>query len=179
MGFRLAPVALIMALAAMTGGCGYTLAGRGSLLPADIKTVAILELSNRSPITGLEARVTQKIRDEFIGRRKYHVVSDATGADAVLTGEIVNVTQVPAGTTSVQLASRYRFTMTLKVTFTDTRKNTNVVLWSNDALVLTEEYQVDISGPGAGALVNQQSSSFERMANDIAKTVVAAITEAF
>jgi hypothetical protein len=86
---------------------------------------------------------------------------------------------VPAGTTSVQLASRYRFTMTLKVTFTDTRKNTNVVLWSNDALVLTEEYQVDISGPGAGALVNQQSSSFERMANDIAKTVVAAITEAF
>jgi HKD family nuclease len=53
------------------------------------------------------------------------------------------------------------------------------VLWSNDALVLTEEYQVDISGPGAGALVNQQSSSFERMANDIAKTVVAAITEAF
>ena len=171
-------VAVVLALAG-SAGCGYALAGRGSFLPPDIKVVGIPQLANRTPFTGIETIVTQKIRDEFIGRsRKYEVKSESAGAHALLNGEIVSVTQVPAGTTDVQLASRYRFTVTMKLSFTDTRDNK--VLWSNDSFVLSEEYQLTFQGPiEGGSFVNQQRSAVDRLAADVARTVVTAITEAF
>ena len=51
--------------------------------------------------------------------------SDSSGADAVPTGEIITVTQVTAGTTDVQLASRYRYTVTMNFAFTDVLSEIN------------------------------------------------------
>ena len=59
------------------------------------------------------------------GRGKYQVRSDSSGADAVPTGEIITVTQVTAGTTDVQLASRYRYTVTMNFAFTDVLSEIN------------------------------------------------------
>jgi hypothetical protein len=85
---------------------------------------------------------------------------------------------VPAGTTDVQLASRYRFTVTMKVAFIDT--HSNMVLWSNDALTLSEEYQLTVTESAAGGIfTSQQSSAGDRIVADAARTVVTAITQAF
>jgi lipopolysaccharide assembly LptE-like protein len=164
-----------------SAGCGYALAGRGSFLPTDIRVVGIPPLVNRTTFFDVEQILTEKIRNEFIGRGKYRVVPEAADADAVLNAEITSITLSPVAFTSTQLASRYQFVLTMKVDFIDNRVNKS--LWANDALSFTGEYDLT-SGAGdatinAATFVDQQRSSFDRIATDVARTVVTAIVEAF
>jgi hypothetical protein len=172
--------AALPALAAGAAGCGYALAGRGSFLPQDIRSVGIPKLENHSTFFQVEDTITEKVRAEFIGRGKYSVSNEAVGADAVLTGEIINISVQPVGFTEQQLASRYLFTLLMKVQFTDAR--TSEVLWSNDALVFREEYELATRGTAAldgAAFLDQERGSVDRIATDVARSVVTAILEAF
>jgi len=173
-------IAILLLAAVGSSGCGYSLAGRGSFLPSYIQTVGIPLLVNRTPFFDVEQILTEKIRGEFIGRGKYRIRPDATGADAVLTAEVLGINVQPVGFTDQQLASRYLFTLQMKVAFTDAR--TNQLLWSNDGLTFREEYELATRGNTAiegAAFLDQERSSFDRIANDVARTVVTAILEAF
>jgi hypothetical protein len=173
--------ALILTLAMVSSSCGYALAGRGSFLPDYIRVVGIPPIENRSTYQQVELVLTDKIRTEFIGRGKYRIVPEASGSDAVLTGEITGISAQPVSFNESQLASRYLFIMTLKVQLTDAR--TNMVLWSNDAMTFREESELTSRSStnviDAGAFLDQERSSFDRIATDVARTVVTAILEAF
>ncbi len=173
-------IAAVLILAAFSSGCGYSLAGRGSFLPSYIQAVGIPQLVNRTPFYDVEQVLTDKVRAEFIGRGKYRITPDTAGVDAVLTGEVLSISVQPVGFTDQQLASRYQFTLQMRVAFTDTR--TSQVLWSNDALMFREEYELATRGNTAiegAAFLDQERSAFDRIAIDIARTVVNAILEAF
>lgn len=166
-------------LALTASGCGYALAGRGSFLPAYIRIVAIPPIENKTTFYRTEQILTDKVRQEFIGRGKYRIVDDVSSADAILNAELTSIIVQPAALTQGQLASRYLFTVTLRAQFTDVR--TNDVLWSNDQLVFREEYELTTaSGAVEGAtFLDTQGTAFERISTDIARTVVTAIVEAF
>ena len=173
-------VALLPLLAVTTSSCGYALAGRGSFLPADINTIAIPQLENSTAFFQVEEVLTEKVRSEFIGRGTYAVVPNIEGGDAVLTGQVVAITVQPVGFTEQQLASRYLFTLLMRVEFTDSR--TDEVLWSNNSLTFREEYELttrSATNVEAASFLDQERSSFDRIATDIARTVVTAILEAF
>ncbi|HLG55493.1 MAG TPA: LptE family protein [Vicinamibacterales bacterium] len=172
--------ALLLALLLTSSGCGYALAGRGSFLPDYIKIVGIPQLENHSTFLQVEQVLTEKIRTEFIGRGKYRIVAEASGSDAVLSGEITGISAQPVGFNEQQLASRYLFTMTMTVRLTDAR--TSMVLWSNDALTFREETELATRGTTAiegTGFIDQERSSFDRIASEVARTVVTAILEAF
>ena len=172
-------VALIVVLLT-TSGCGYALAGRGSFLPAYIRIVGIPALANQSTFFQVEQILTEKLRTEFIGRGRYTVIPNPEGADAVVTGVVRSITVQPVGFTEQQLASRYQFTLTMSVEFTDAR--TNMVLWSNAALIFREEYELGIRSNvevDAATFLSQERTSFDRISDDVARTVATAILEAF
>ena len=177
---RMLAASVLLALACLSSGCGYALAGRGSFLPASIRVVGIPPLENRTTFFQVEQILTEKIRTEFIGRGKYSVVSTPAGANAVLSGAITGITVTPVGFTEQQLASRYLFTLTMRVQFLDTA--TNQILWSNETLTFREEYDLqtrsNVALEGA-AFLDQERTSFERISTDVARTVVTAILEAF
>jgi hypothetical protein len=164
-----------------SSACGYALAGRGSFLPAYIRTVGIPQFENRTTFFQVEQVLTEKVRTEFIGRGKYTIRPDGVGADALLTGEIVSVSLQPVGFTEQQFASRYLFTILMRVRFTDTR--TTEVLWSDDALSFSSEYELTTRGNAAitdgTSFIDQERTAFERISSDIARSVVTAILEAF
>jgi hypothetical protein len=162
------------------GSCGYALAGRGSFLPDYIRVVGIPVLANNTTFFQVEQVLTEKIRTEFIGRGAYTITTDAVGADAVVSGTVTGLSVQPVGFTDQQLASRYLFTITMRVEFTDSR--TNMVLWSNESLSFSSEYELNTRGTTAiegAAFLDQERSSFDRIATDIARSVVTAIVEAF
>jgi curli biogenesis system outer membrane secretion channel CsgG len=171
---------IALMLAVMSSGCGYSLAGRGSFLPDYIRVVGIPALVNNSTFFQVEQILTEKIRTEFIGRGRYNVVPNVEGADAVVTGAVTSISVQPVGFTEQQLASRYVFTLTMRVEFTDAR--TTKVLWSNQALTFREEYElttrsnIELQGD---TFLSQERNSFDRIADDVARTVVTAIVEAF
>jgi len=172
---------LVCVWALAASGCGYALAGRGSFLPTTIRTVGIPKLENQTTFFQVEDILTDKIRTEFIGRGKYRVVPDTQGADAVLTGEILAISVQAVGLNDQQLASRYLFTWTIKVAFTDAQ--TSMVLWSNDALTVRGEYDLSQRGTDATTLgstfVDQERTSADRIATDVARSIVTSILEAF
>ena len=175
-------LAIVLSSALVASGCGYALAGRGSFLPATIRVIAIPQLENRTTYIQVEQLLTEKVRNEFIGRGKYQVVTEPAGADAVLTGTITGINIQPVSFTNQQIASRYLFTLNMSVRFTDAM--TNEVLWSNDSLMLREEYDLTIAGDQTGTNVtatflDQERTSFDRISTDLARAVVTAILEAF
>jgi hypothetical protein len=179
--FNKLAVAVVLSLALLGSGCGYALAGRGSFLPDNIRVVGIPAFENRSSFSRVEQVLTDKVRTEFIGRGKYRVVPDIQGADAVLTGEILAISVQAVGLNDQQLASRYLFTWTIKVEFTDAQ--TSMVLWSNDALTVRGEYDLSQRGTDATTLgstfVDQERTSADRIATDVARSIVTSILEAF
>lgn len=171
---------MVAVLALASVSCGYALAGRGSFLPDDIRVVGIPQFDNRTTFFQVEQVLTEKVRSELIGRGKYRVVSEAAGSDAVLSGEILSISAQPVGFNEQQLASRYQFTLTMKVAFTDAR--TNDVLWTDDALTFRSEYELSTRSATAlegAAFLDQERSSFDRIATDVARSVVTSILEAF
>ena len=175
------PLIAVIAVASTTlSSCGYALAGRGSFLPAYIHVIGIPPIENRTTFVRVDQVLTDKVRTEFIGRGKYTVVATAGGADGVLSGAITSIFVQPVAFTQQQLASRYLFTLTMRVQFTDAR--TNEVLWSNESLTFREEYDLSTRSDTAlegAAFLEQEGPAFDRIASDVARTVVSAILEAF
>jgi Lipopolysaccharide-assembly len=168
----------MLAMTCAMSGCGYALAGRASSLPVHIRTVGIPVLENRTNVSRLETILTDRIRTEFIGRnRRYRVVNDETGAEAVLKGEVIGFSLQTAGLNAQQLSSRYLVTVVLKVSFIDVTKNE--VLWSNDALTFRDEYQFAAAGVSAATLIDQERSTVDRIATDASRSIVTAILEQF
>src|SRR5215218_4366360 len=129
-----------------------------------MRTVGIPPVENKTTFYRTEQMLTEKVRAEFIGRGKYRIVSDANGADALLTAELTSIIVQPVALTQGQLASRYLFTVTMNAKFTDVR--TNDVLWANDQLVFREEYELTnvATGTDVGAtFIDTQATSFDRI----------------
>jgi hypothetical protein len=169
-------------LGVLVSGCGYTLAGRGSTLPASIKTIGIPLFANRTTVFNLETTLTMKVRSEFIGRGKYDIQPEAANVDAVLTGEITAVSITPASINANQLASRYAITMVARVELKDVK--TDMVLWENPSLVFRQEYDATGTTSGAAAVdpaayFGQNTDALERLSTEFARSIVSAILEAF
>jgi len=170
---------LAIACAISVSGCGYALSGRGSFLPAYIRTIGVPTFTNLTTVFNLETMLTQKVRSEFIGRGKFQILPQDGGVDALLTGEVTTVTIAPASFSPEQLASRYALTMTAKIELRDMRENK--VLWENPSVMFRQEYEAT-SGQNAvdpSAFFQQDANALERMSSDFARTIVSAILEAF
>jgi hypothetical protein len=176
---RAAILAALLLSAFGASGCGYSLAGRGSFLPAYIKTIGVPLFSNNTPVFEIERKVTDAVRAELIGRGRYKVETERTGVDAVLIGEIVSIVGAPAAFNQQQQATRYALTMVVRVEFRDLK--TDKVLWSNPGMQFTEQYDVTTvpAGLDASAFLGQDANAVARLASEFARALVSAILEAF
>src|SRR5215471_6419697 len=118
----------ILALATLSG-CGYSLAGRGSFLPAYVKTIGVPAFANRTPVFNVETLLTEKVRRELIGRGKYTVLPEAANVDATLIGEVSSISVTPASFAPNALASRYVIAMSALIELRD--NHTNTTIWEN------------------------------------------------
>lgn len=175
---RVLAMLCVVALAGAPSGCGYALAGRGSFLPAYIRTIGLPAFANHTQVFEIERVITDRVRSELVGRGNYTVTPDTTGVDALLTGEISSITVAPAAFTEQQQASRYVLILTSKVEFKDVK--TGKLLWSNPAMQFREEYEVTTTAtPDANTFLGQDANAVERLATEFARSLVSAILEAF
>jgi hypothetical protein len=169
-----------MLAAAASTGCGYALSGKGSFLPAYIKTLGIPMFGNTTPYQTVEQVFTQKVRLEFQSSRRYTVVPSDEGVDGIVRGSIQSISLAPVSLNAQQLASRVRFTVTVKVSFEDVKAQKT--LWENPALSFSDEYDLPNQTANAtdvGAFLGNDRVAFDRLSTDFARSVVSAILEAF
>lgn len=174
---KLLKIAVLLVALAHTG-CGYSLAGRGSFLPAYIKRIGIPQFVNTTAVFDLDRHVSERVRTEFIGRGKYEIIPDATGVDALLTGTISSVSLTPVAFNTSQQATRYALTLTATVEFKDMRANK--VLWTNPSMQYREEFALDPTNAlDSTTFLGQDVNARDRMISEFARSLVSAILEAF
>jgi outer membrane lipopolysaccharide assembly protein LptE/RlpB len=173
---------LCVSVAILLCGCGYHVAGRGSRLPATVKTIAVPALENKTSRYRIEQRLTQAVVREFLARTTYHIVPDPANADAVLRGEVSSIesTAVLFDTTTNR-ATALLVTVRLKVRLEE--RETKNVLYRNDNFLFRETYEISTPGkPPAGdvnSFFEEQDPALDRLAHDFASKLVAAILENF
>jgi len=170
---------VVIAALLLQTGCGYSLAGRGSYLPAYIHRIGIPQFTNQTPVFDVERRITARVTSEFVGRGKYVVVPDTTGVDAVLAGTIASITLQPAAFNDQNQATRYVLILTANVEFKDLKANK--VLWANPSMQYREEFDVPsgLTTLDPTAFFGQDVNALDRIATEFARAVVSAILEAF
>jgi len=156
-------------------GCGYHVAGRGDLLPPDVKTIAVPAFKNNSASFRIEQETTAAVRREILERTHYRITPTVEGADAVLRA---TVNQVQSGVAAFDLATGRATALQITV-HADVRLedlHTHQTLFSNSNYTFREEYQVSQSTP---TLFEEDRPALERLSRDFARTVITDILENF
>ncbi len=99
--------------------CGYYMRGGEPHLSSEIHSVAIPVFGNRTIETGIETLMTEALVEKFVSAKRLPV-SRQSSADALLTGTVKSFTTTPvAVTTSTQVSTENRATVTIDFTFLD------------------------------------------------------------
>jgi len=155
--------------------CGYHVAGRGSELPAEWKTLAVPALENHTTRYRIEQRMTEALVRELLARTKYRVVPEETAADAVLRGDVVRVeSNAVLFDAATGRATAMVVTVHMKVRLTD--RASGKVHFQNDDFVFREQYEVSTD---VSSFFEEQQPALDRMARDFAARLVSALLENF
>ena len=101
----------------LLAACGYHVRGRETNLPPGIHSVAIPIFANRTDQTGIETDVTRALVEKFISTRRLSITT-GNSADALLTGSVTSFVTTPvAVTSSTQISTEYRATLTMEFSF--------------------------------------------------------------
>ena len=167
----------VLLVVAFSAGCGYGLVGRGGGIDPAIKRIGVPLFKDNTGKTSLDIKLTQKIIEELLKRGKVDVVQGVEGADAIVEGEILSLQQQPVGFSGGEkatTASRYSITLTVKVKYY--KPGVAEPIWQNDAFSFRDEYDL---GADPTSFFDREDQGVERLAQAFARSLVAAMLEAF
>lgn len=167
---------VVVALLALLfgAGCGYHTAGHVAQLPEQVKTVAVPDFKNETLTYRIGQTLTSSVVREFTTRTRYHIVSDADGADAVLRGTVLSTVASPLTyDTSSGRAASVLVVVSMRVVLTD---RNGKVLYQNPAYLFREQYEVS---QDLQSFFEEDSPAFRRLSQDFARTLVSNILEGF
>ena len=170
-------LALVLATLA-SASCGYALVGRGTLVDPTIKRIGVPLFRDATARPGFDQKITSKVIEELLKRGRFDVVQERDGVDAVVDGELVRYDATPVGFSGagggVTQASRYAITLTARVRYTKVGQEEPI--WANEAFTFKDEYEV---GSDPSTFFDQEGQAQERLATSFARSLVAAMLEAF
>jgi len=173
-------------------GCGYHVAGHSTALPKSIHVIAVPALENKTTTYRIEQKLTTATIHEFLAKTAYHVVSDPNAGDAVLRGKVISLEVTPllfqttpgtpATPTTPATASSAQATamlVTIKCEVTLTERATDKVLYHTDNFLFRNEYQLatSLSPANVESFFQEGDPALDRMSQDFAQRLVAAVTE--
>lgn len=166
----LLPVFLLLALC----GCGYHTAGRATLLPSELHSIAVPAFQNTTNTYHIEQVLTESVAREFLSRTRYRVVPAQEGADATLRGTVTSTSIAPVTYDSqTGRASTAMVTVSMKVSLVDSHGK---VLYNNDRYTFREQYQISID---PSSFFQEEGPAMERLSRDFARTLVSNVLEAY
>jgi len=170
----------VLTLAVVTlAGCGYSLVGRASNVPADVGAVYVQPLENRTPRTQVDQFLTRAIADELVTRRRFDVLSSASGADAVISGAVTGFAVTPVAFDDQGRATEYEVVIRSAMEFRRVPAAADEegrLLWSNSSYQFRENYPVELTDL---AYFDQEDLALQEAAKRFAETVVSDLLEGF
>jgi len=172
-------IALLLAAAALTAGCGYNLVGRASTIPEDIQAIYVEPLVNETQRLQVEQILTDAIIDELVTRRRFKVENSAGAADAILRGKVLTFGVRPLTFDSDGLADNFEISITADMRFErppGPGENKGEVVWANARYLFREDYPLE--GEDA-AYFDRENLAIRETSVRFAETLVTDLLEGF
>lgn len=161
-------------------GCGYALVGHGIAVDPSIKRIGVPLFKDDTGKAGLDQKITQKVIEELLKRGRFDVVQQSESVDALVEGELVSYTVTPIGfseeaesQTRTQ-ASRYAISLTARIRYS--KVGQTEAIWESNAFSFRDEYDV---GEDPAEFFDREDQAIDRLAGSFARSLVAAMLEAF
>jgi len=163
----------LLLVSAISSGCGYHVAGRSNSLPKGIRVIAVPALENKTTSYRIEQRLTTATVHEFLAKTSYRVVPDPANGDAVLRGKVLSVEAAPL---LFDTATGRATTMlvTLKCEITLEERETGRMVFHSDNFLFRNQYEISTD---VKSFFEEQDPALDRMAQDFAARLVAAVLE--
>jgi len=166
--------AFIFAMSFGLAGCGYHVAGRGDLLPKDIRTIAVPAWGNATTQYKLSDLLAEAVTRELNTRTRYRVVADPKDADATLTGSVANFLSYP----TVLDPTTGRGTGVQAILYIQVRlmDKSGKILFERPNFEVRERYEISTDPK---QYFDEGPNAMKRLSSDVARSVVSAILEKF
>jgi hypothetical protein len=161
--------------------------------------IAVPALENKTTTFKIEQKLTAATIHEFLAKTRYKIVSDPNGGDALLTGKVLSLEILPllfqtTNTTAGSTAQATAMIINMRCEVTLTERDSDKVLYHTDNFIFRGEYQLATCGaststttttcgntPSAKSQVEtffqEGDPALDRMSQDFAQRLVAAVTE--
>lgn len=159
------PVLIIILLSIAFSGCGYRL---GSLLPGDLKTIAVPMFINRTTEPDLESLVTNGVIQELIADGTLQV-TEYENADTLLLGEIIDYRREPLRFNEDEVTREYRLIIAVRLRFKDLLHNE--IMWESSRVEGESTFFVGVS------LIESERTALSATIEDLAHHIVEKIVE--
>lgn len=123
---------------ALLSGCGYGFQGGGTILPEDVRVIAIPTVENQTLEPNLGLRFTEALRSAFQRYGVVKVVNDPADADATFKARILTVssqTRDVTSNTDISLQNQVYLTVSAEL-----RKKNGQLLWRDAKLSNSQSY---------------------------------------
>jgi outer membrane lipopolysaccharide assembly protein LptE/RlpB len=158
---------------ALLGGCGYHVVGKSDSLPRSIHVIAVPALENKTASYRIEQRLTAATVHEFLAKTQYRVVSDPASGDAVLRGKVLSLEAVPL-LFDTQTGRATTMLITVKCEVTLEERESGQILYHTNNFLFRNEYELSTD---VKSFFEEQDPALDRLAQDFATRLVAAVTE--
>jgi len=173
---QMAQAWVLALLITLLGGCGYHVMGRNDALPKSMHVIAVPAMENQTSSYRIEQRLTAATVHEFLAKTPYRVVSNPENGDVVLRGKVLSLEAVPLvfDTRATGRATTMLVTVRCEVSFEE--RDTGKVLYHTGNFVFRNQYEISTD---VKSFFEEQDPALDRLAQDFAARLVAAVTENF
>jgi hypothetical protein len=139
-------------------------------MPGGIRSLGIPTFTNQTQSYRLEQQITRAVLSEFVSRTRMRVTSTPADVDAILYGEIRNLSSNPVTFGQDTFASAFLVTVQASVKLV--RPSDGKVLWENPDFLFRERYVLD---PRVTEFFSEQNPALERLARDFAGSLASTV----
>jgi hypothetical protein len=168
---------VLLLLAIMFTACGYHVRPYVGKLPNGIQSIGIPTFQNHTNQYRIEQLISSAVLKQFSLRTRTPVNSSSSGVDAVLLGEIRNVSSVPVAFGTQMIGSQTfgsAFMITVEASIKLKRTGDSKVIWQNDRFLFRERYELNSN---VQEFFPEDNPALERLARLFAESLASAILD--
>ena len=115
-------IGLFLLVGGIMASCKINYSLTGTSIAPDVKTFSVQDFPNRAPmyVPTLSQSFSEKLKDKLLSQTSLQLVTSGVG-DLDYAGEITGYTVTPIAVTGNETAAQNRLTISVKVTFTNTK----------------------------------------------------------
>lgn len=163
-------VAIVAAACVAGSSCGYRMRSASKNFADGIRSLGIPTFVNHTQRQKIEQQMTRALLREFTVRTGIPVSSASAGVDAVLQGEVRNLTSSPVAFGTDTFGSAFIVVVQMSVKLVRTRDG--AVLWEDSDFVYRERY---ILNTKVTDFFSEEGPALQRLSREFAASLVSAM----